>query len=166
MLKNNKKRVFFIFILAAIVSACGGSEKGSQTQQFIDQVKTQTKPTVNKNVVGTENLEALLKTQEGSIENIKARNPFSLAAAPVATTAAGGQASGSLKLLGIFTLGASGREKRWAILSFDGKIYRVTAGEKVGENRISQVNVKSVTVTSNENGEETSYTLSLQEQKK
>lgn len=166
MLKNNQKSLFFIVALTLFLSACGGSEKGSQTQQFIDQVKAQTKPNPAKTADGVSNLEALLKTPEVSIEDIKARNPFALASAPASATAAAGQSAGALKLLGIFTLGATGHEKRWAILSFNDKIYRVTEGEKVGESRISKINVKSVNVTSMENGEETSYTLSLQEQKK
>lgn len=165
MLKNNKLRLFFALASVILLSACGDNDKGSQTQQFIDQVKAQTKPSPKKTSDEMTNLEGLLKSPESSIEDIKARNPFALAAAPVAEAAAG-QTSRALKLLGIFTSGTATAEKRWAILRFNDKIYKVTAGEKVGESLISQINAKSVNITSTENGEEISYTLSLQEQKK
>lgn len=165
MLKNKLLKLFFTVLLVMLLNACGGSQKANQTQQFIDQVKAQTKPSPSKAADdAASNLQDLLKVPEVAVDDLKSRSPFVLAAAPV--TAATDKSGGALKLLGIFSVGATGSEKRWAILSFGDKIYRLTAGGKVGNSVISKVNAKSVLITSNENGEEVSYTLSLQEQKK
>lgn len=169
MLKNNAKKLFFIALLPFMLSSCGGEDQSSQTEKYIADVKAQTKPNATKKPddVDISKLEKLLNAPNNPTDVLKTRNPLAVAAVPITESPTKeNNAKTALKLMGIFSMGPTGTEKRWAIISFDDKIYKVTAGEKVGENVISQVNEKSVTVKTSQNGEEASYTLNLQEQKK
>lgn len=158
------KNKLFIFSLSCslclLMVGCSDDKRNSETQKFIDSVKTKTKPNSEEKEISLDNITAVPTT---IFTSVKERNPFAVAATPVSESAQ--KVVSNLTLLGIFRIGSGSNEKKWAIIRSNDKIVKVTAGEAIGDNLITQVADGFVTVERDENGEKTTFTLKMQESK-
>ncbi len=150
----------FIFLMLTtsllMLGGCQSKEKNENIAKFIQETQAATKPTSDTDLLNTE---ALKKPIIEDITPIRNRNPFTISSGTTQANDAGTQQIGNLKLVGVVNI----NEKKWAIIRASGKIYKVTVGQLIGLNKISQITDKTVTFIRTDDPSEEAITLTLQE---